>query len=674
VIEALTRTFLSPARWKRRLFYVATDALVVVVASLLTYTVAARAFVPTFARFVTFVLPYAGLGLGCQVGLSILFSSYNLRWSTYSLADVPRSVAPGAVTAVLLALASGFGWFETLTPWAALTWGMLNTCGVIAVRGSRRFYEEVLRRNAGKRAVLIVSSEKAYFLLDTMRRLPRFNYRLVGFVDPEPRNRGTTSQGMPVLGTFEDIDRIVARHRIRAAFVFLCASPTRATGPVYERLRELGVEVRLIPSFADVVENRPESEVLERLALHELTGREPVTVDPIEMQRTFGGRRIMVTGAGGSIGSELCRQLARFDPAQLVLFERDDSNLFGTERELLATHPDLEVLPFLGDVAHDAAVDRVFEQTRPHIVFHAAAYKHVPILEFHPDEAARVNVLGSHAIARAAIRHGTESVVYVSTDKAVNPTSVMGASKRLGEMVVTSMNGLGDVKFLAVRFGNVLASRGSVSTIFSEAIARRRPITVTHPDMQRYFMLTSEAVLLVMQAVCLGRGGEVFVLDMGRPVRIMDLAEAMIRDAGLQPGVDIPILTTGKRPGEKLFEELLTAEEGTMATLNQRIRRARISKQHCYPELTDGLTRLETAVRSHDPETVRSELCSQVSTFTPDPVSPSGHPTASGRARSEPGKKKPEEVKERVFAGSGAGFEGQVMRVSPGSKFKEARK
>jgi FlaA1/EpsC-like NDP-sugar epimerase len=351
------------------------------------------------------------------------------------------------------------------------------------------------------------------------------------------------------------------------------------------------------------------------------------------MRKVFGGKRIMVTGAGGSIGSELCRQLARFGPSLLVLFERDDSNLFAIEKELLASDSALRLLPVLGDVARGEVVDRIFQQTRPQVVFHAAAYKHVPILEFHPEEAARVNVLGTHALARAAVKHGVESFVYISTDKAVNPTNVMGASKRLGEMVVTSMNGLGDVRFMAVRFGNVLASRGSVSTIFSEAIARRQPINLTHPDMQRYFMLTSEAVLLVMQASALGTGGEVFVLDMGKPMRILDLAKAMIHHAGLQPDADIPILISGRRPGEKLFEELMTAEEGTVATLNDRIRRARISDQNCYPELMDGLKRLAAAIRTQDPEMVRLELIEQVTTFQPDPSSTNGRPTASGRAQ-----------------------------------------
>jgi len=475
-------------------------------------------------------------------------------------------------------------------------------------------------------------SHKAYFLLDVLRRIQRLNYDIIGFVDPETRNRGTVSQGLPVLGTFEEINEVVARHRIEAAFVLLSADPAFAIGKLHQRLCNLGVEVRVVPSLTDLIDNRADIGSLERLTIHELTGQQPVKVDSSEMEHVFAGKRVMVTGAGGSIGSELCRQLARFNPALLVLLERDDSNLFYVDKDLRKAYPGLDTMPFLGDITREADVKRVFEATHPNIVFHAAAYKHVPILEFHPAEAIRVNVQGSHLMARAAIEHHVESFVYISTDKAVNPSSVMGASKRIGETVVTTMNGMGGVRFIAVRFGNVLDSRGSVTTIFRDAIVRREPVTVTDPEMKRYVMLTSEAVLLVMQAVALGNGGEVFVLDMGKPVFIKDLAETMIRNAGLRPNIDVPIVFTGRRPGEKLFEELLTAEEGTTATVNQRIYRARISKTRTYDEVLDELRRLDVIAGSGDTERIRAEITRQVSSYRPDADSLSGRPTASGRA------------------------------------------
>ncbi|MEO0109048.1 MAG: polysaccharide biosynthesis protein, partial [candidate division WOR-3 bacterium] len=380
----------------------------------------------------------------------------------------------------------------------------------------------------------------------------------------------------------------------------------------------------------DMLEGSSRVGELERRAIHELTGRPPISVDLGEMKELYSGRRIMVTGAGGSIGSELCRQLARFSPSSLVLYERDETNLFYVEQELRTSFPSARVAAVLGDVTAEKDVNEAFDRYRPEIIFHAAAYKHVPILEFHPDVAVRVNVIGTHLLARAAVRVGAECFVYVSTDKAVNPSSVMGASKRLGEMLTTSMNGLGDVRFVAVRFGNVLDTRGSVSTVFREAIRRRQPIHVTDPGMKRYFMLPSEAALLVMQSVALGRGGEVFVLDMGNPVFITDLAEAMIRAAGLVPNVDVPIVFTGARPGEKLFEELLTAEEGTIATANRNILRARISRQNCYPDLLREIQGLERGMTKSSPEELRAEIFRVIRSALPESCALHMEPTASG--------------------------------------------
>jgi FlaA1/EpsC-like NDP-sugar epimerase len=627
----------APTARKRTLFYVLTDIVVVIGAGLLTYAAAMRSLWFAGDRLpLSLALTVAAAVAACQVVLGFVFSSYRLRWSTFSLVDVPRVAAPTIGTTTLLAILSAHRAFSTLTPWTALTWGMLNLMGVVAVRGSRRFYVELVRPKWGKRTLLVFCSDKTYFLYDTLRRIPRFDYRVVGFIDPDRSNRNVVSQGLPVLGTLEEVEEVVRRHRIEAAFLFMSPNPDFAIGEFWQRLHDLGIEVRLVPSMSELIDGRSDIGALERLTIHELTGQQAVKVDADEMKHVFAGKNVMVTGAGGSIGSELCRQLARFNPARLLLFERDDSNLLGVERELLSTHPRLAVTPFLGDITREEDVERAFAQDRPDIIFHAAAYKHVPILEFHPAEAIRVNVQGSHLVARAAADHNAECFIYISTDKAVNPSSVMGASKRIGESLVTAMNGSGGVRFMAVRFGNVLDSRGSVTTIFREAIARREPLTVTDPEMRRYVMLTSEAVLLVLQAAALGRGGEVFVLDMGEPVKIKDLAERMIRHAGLRPGIDISIVYTGRRPGEKLFEELLTAEEGTTATVNRRIYRARISRLRDYADLLDDLKRLDDALRTGDALRIRAEIAGQVASYNPDSAGLASSPTASGRAGSTP--------------------------------------
>ncbi len=615
----------TPTPAKRTLFYLVGDTLTAIAAGALVSTL-----LPVIGSRAGLMVPLALALLAAQMAISSVLSVYGIKWSTFSLADLPRTCAGPLLAGAALLVISFLGLVPSLSPGLALVWTLLTAAGAIAIRSSKRFCTEVARRNHGRRALLVVCSEKGYFLLDALRRTQALRYNFVGFVDPEPVNRGSISQGLPVLGSTDEIERIVREYDIATAFVFLSYRQTFALTSLYQRLQTMGIEVKTIPSFVDLVNDRADLGALERLSIHELTGRPPVVVDVEELRRTFGNKRILVTGAGGSIGSELCRQLARFDPSGLVLFERDDSNLFYIESDLHACYPGLNVTPFLGDVTREDDVNRVFAETEPDIVFHAAAYKHVPILEFHPDDAVRVNVLGSHLLARTAARHGTDCFVYISTDKAVNPSSVMGASKRIGEMVVTSMNGLGDVRFCAVRFGNVLDSRGSVSTIFRDAISKRRPVTITDPEMRRYFMLTSEAVLLVMQAVALSRGGEVFVLDMGDPVRITDLADTMIRHAGLVPNRDIPVIITGRRPGEKLLEELLTAEEGTTATANERIWQARISRQHCYPDVIGNLNLLADAVAAGDNAKIRTHMYRIVATYRPDPAGLNMKPTACG--------------------------------------------
>ncbi len=623
---------LTPSPWKRSLFFVCSDGVIILGSTVITYLVATHHVAANKGELILRVLPYAGLAWAFQAVLGFLFSIYHFKWSTFTLSDVPRAAFPAFVTTVLIGILSGTKLFTTLSPWSVLTWGLLNIGGVISVRMSKRFYNEVVRRKLGKRAVLVVSSEKGYFLLDVLHRLQPFYYHIVGFIDPEPKNRGAVVQGVRVLGTFSEIDSIVSRHKIETAFVLLSSNPNYPIAQLLERLYKLGIQVRVIPSFAELFNTglNNQEEGLASILVHEMTGKPPVLVNPEEMEQVFRDKRILITGAGGSIGSELCRQIAHFNPAELILLERDDSNLFYIEQDLRISFPQLKVSPWLVDITDVSDVNKVFQITRPDIVFHAAAYKHVPILEFHPEKAVWVNVFGTHIVARAAVEHKCESFVYISTDKAVNPTSVMGATKRLGEMLITAMNGMGGVRFMAVRFGNVLASRGSVLTLFLRSIKNRQPIRITHPEMERFFMLTSEAVLLVMQAVAIGKGGEVFVLDMGKPVRIKELAEILIRSAGLQPNVDIPIMVSGIRPGEKIFEELLTAEEGTMATRKERILKAKISRSKTYSELLEELNRFEVLLRNPDPKEIRLELVRQVQTYQPDNSWLEKSPTASG--------------------------------------------
>lgn len=602
---------------RRRLsFFIVGDALAAFLATALTLHLSRTASPAVGLSPVVLGMSAAML----MITANLLSRNYRLAWMTFSLSDLRRLFLAVLLVTLFIATIHMVLRNEHVRLPNPLLWGINLFLLVSTFRGSKRLLVEPLfRTTEGKRTLVVMSARNAYFLPNFLRRLTNFSYHIVGIVDPDPNQVGSFEQGIEVVGTPKDIEDIVERYRAEVVLVTLEPNPAFSLGDIYSRLQRLtNVEVKTLPSLVDIIEDRSDLRAVEKLCIHELTGRPPVTVDVNEMRQVFGGKSILVTGAGGSIGAELCRQLASFDPDRLILFERDDSNLFSIDREIHSTHPNIITIPFLGDITRPQDIESAFSHFLPEIVFHAAAYKHVPILEFHPADAVRVNVIGTHNVLKAAVRHGTSCLVYISTDKAVNPTSTMGASKRLGEMIATAMNGLGGLRTVVVRFGNVLDSRGSVTTVFRDCISRRRPITVTDRHMRRYFMLTSEAVLLVLQAASMGKGGEVFVLDMGEPVRIWDLAHRMVELSGLTPNVDIPIITATPRPGEKLHEELLTAEEETTATANSRIFCARVSHCLCYPDLLLNLECLNSTLEQSDPQKVKSQLARLVPNYRPD--------------------------------------------------------
>jgi FlaA1/EpsC-like NDP-sugar epimerase len=391
--------------------------------------------------------------------------------------------------------------------------------------------------------------------------------------------------------------------------------------------RESGVsDIRTLPAFSDLLISKVGAAQLREVQLEDLLGRQPVELNARELEAFFKGKRILVTGAGGSIGSEICRQLCRFEPASVILVEQEETALFHIHHDLFRAGF-AGVTPCLADIRNVKRMSQVFAETKPQVVFHAAAFKHVEMMERHPCEGVQNNILGTQTVAELAKAHGVEYFVLISTDKAVNPTSVMGATKRAAELVVTALDQKGGgTRFLAVRFGNVLGSRGSVLPLFREQLKRGGPLTLTDPRMKRYFMIPSEAVLLVFQAVAMGRGGEVLVLDMGEPVKILDLAHELIRHSGLEPDRDIPIVFTGIKPGEKLFEDILTAEEGTSATQNKKIFQARVHPPADAARFRRGLAELAEAAEAGDAASALRLLKELVPTFEP-----SGAASAAGR-------------------------------------------
>jgi FlaA1/EpsC-like NDP-sugar epimerase len=449
--------------------------------------------------------------------------------------------------------------------------------------GVRLYHEMVMHEVASKttrKGLLIYGAGVAGLnLVREIRSNPSLNYRIIGFLDDNPHKLNASLMGVGVLGSGRDVTRIVERYRRRSHSIdeIVIAMPSASGKQMSEALancRASGVPCKTIPNLAELLAGKVRVSEIREISVENLLGREPVQLEHDRIHDSVAGRSILVTGAGGSIGSELCRQLLRFEPKCLVALDQAESDLFKIDMELSGVSSKVQICPVIGDIRDYDRMEEVIREYGVTSVYHAAAYKHVPMMEHNVIEAVTNNVIGLDNMVNAAYRNGVNSFVMISSDKAVNPTNVMGLTKRVTELIVQSMpdstNDSG-TKFVSVRFGNVLGSNGSVVPIFKQQIARGGPVTITHPEMRRYFMTIPEAVQLVLQASVMGKGSEIFVLDMGEPVKIIDLARNMIRLSGHEPEVDIPIQVTGLRPGEKLCEELSTESDETRPTYHEKI-------------------------------------------------------------------------------------------------------
>lgn len=430
------------------------------------------------------------------------------------------------------------------------------------------------RQTDGKRTKTLIYGAGAagLALLWELRQNQSLMFDVVGLIDDNPQTVGLIFDGKPVLGTGEELGALARKHGVKRVLI---AIPS-ATGPQMVRILKFaidaGVDYKMVPSLGELIQGADLGKQIRDVAVEDLLGRKPVQLDQARLRERIQGKVVMVTGAGGSIGSEICRQIAQFRPLALIGFDEAETPLFQIDRELSKSFPDLVFHPEIGSITRPDALRRLMQQYQPSILYHAAAYKHVTMMERHVFAAIENNIFGTWQVALAAANHGVEDFVMISTDKAVRPTSMMGASKRVAELVIRALQMESGTKFVAVRFGNVLGSNGSVVPIFKEQIAAGGPVTVTHPEMRRYFMTIPEAAQLVLQAFTIGKGGEVFVLDMGESVKILDLARDLILLSGLQPDRDIKIEFTGPRPGEKLFEELNLHDEHLVPTSHAQIR------------------------------------------------------------------------------------------------------
>jgi len=420
-----------------------------------------------------------------------------------------------------------------------------------------------------RRAVLAASGDVADRVLRAMAGETQSGYSMIGVLERDDDRRGTTLHGVPVLGGQSRLGEVIQREDPDE--ILIAGESDEGVRHIVRIAAHYEKPVRSIPDLQALVVGRGTPIAPQALLPEDLLFREPIAADSTGLAAFYAGRRVMITGAGGSIGSEICRQISMLGPSRLVLFEKHEASLFFIDRELRAALPDLEIVPVIGDITDAGRVAEVMLATRPEVVFHAAAYKHVPMMEHHPSEAHKTNVIGTRTVAEAAERAGAEIFVLISTDKAVEPVSTMGITKRVAELTVLGMNGAGKTRYMAVRFGNVLDSSGSVVPLFREQIEKGGPITVTHAEVTRLFMTVPEAVQLILHAGTLGAGGEVFVLDMGKPVRILDLAKSLARLHGLHPGRDIDIVFTGLRPGERMFETLFSDHEQVLKTSHSKI-------------------------------------------------------------------------------------------------------
>jgi len=494
---------------------------------------------------------------------------FNLYWRDWEYASVYEviTVVKCVSATVIVSTISGIAFFDTKVTWQFLIvcWLLLviSIGGVrLSMRVFREFFADSSVMENAKPTLIVGAGAAGTLLVRQMLMHPAMRMDPIAFVDDDPEKLRKDIYGVRILGAIKDIERIVDTMGITKVVIAMPSLPIKKLNEVYDVARKTGAECVILPNIDDVMSGNLHVQQLRNVEIEDLLGREPVHLDQTMIEKQLRGKKILVTGAGGSIGSEICRQVAKFKPKEIVILGHGENSIYQLNMELVGKYSQhFTITPVIADVQDRKRIFEVMDKYKPDVVYHAAAHKHVPLMELNPREAVKNNILGTRNVAEAASHARVKAFVMVSTDKAVNPPNIMGATKRLCEMIVQDMATRSEyTKFVAVRFGNVLGSRGSVIPLFKKQIAEGGPITVTHPDIVRYFMTIPEAAQLVIQAGSLARGGEIFVLDMGQPVKIVDLAKNLIRLSGFDEG-DIEIKFTGLRPGEKMYEELLNEGE-----------------------------------------------------------------------------------------------------------------
>lgn len=606
-IQRVLETLMQPTHTKKFLFFMVVDTAIIVFSLAVSFLLRLDFDIqdPSYYLFPRTAVLFVGIKL-----LSfIFFKLYQLSWrfvSLKDLANIAKAVFFSSFALTLVLFFFRIDYFFGFPRSVLVIDAILTLLLVSLVRISKRVFLELLlgaRKPKGKRTIIAGAGNTGEMILRDLKRSGFAEYAPVAFLDDDTNRVGTYLHGIKVMGQLKDLSTLIATYRIEALIIAIPALAHKRLRELYTLARTANIkEIKIVPRLYDF--SKPEMRVqeLEDIKIEDLIGRQAISVNYDEIGRAFAHRNVLVTGAAGSIGFEIVKQLCRFNPRELVLFEIDETELYKVDLAVRQEFPSMaeRLRVVVGDVRDKERLEQVFRRFAPEVVFHAAAYKHVPMMEFNASEAVKVNIMGTYNVAEMASRHGVSRFVMISTDKAVRPTSIMGATKRFAEGVCSAFNAECQTEYLAVRFGNVLGSRGSVLPLFLEQIQRGGPITITHQDMQRYFMTIPEAVSLVLQASVIGRGGDIMVLDMGEPVKIVDLAEELLRVHGLKPHEDIAIQFIGMRPGEKLFEETLTAEEGTVATRHEKVFIARNQDKRTRAEVETALHALTSVLAKGD--------------------------------------------------------------------------
>lgn len=605
----------SPKRI-RILFLLAADAILIEAAAFLSLFVRFEMSVTLLdmSGFLPSLIRYAPVNLVTTLGIFWLCRLYSSLWEYAGIEELMRVVIASALATTVQYL--GMHLLSQPVPRSyPVLYFIFLTLAILSLRLLYRWIRYVCRPHGHpvKRTMLIGAGSAGATVLRELHSSEKSENKVVCCIDDDSAKWGKSIRGVPIVGGRHTISTAAAKYRVEEIILAIPSVPARERKEIMAYCQATNCTLKTLPGIFQLANGDVSVQAIRKVEIEDLLGREAVHVDMAGIGEHIGGKTVLVTGGGGSIGSELCRQIAAYGPRQLIIFDIYENNAYNIQMELRRTHPELDLKVLIGSVRDRARLEAVFAQYRPDQVFHAAAHKHVPLMEDSPGEAVKNNILGTLNTAELADQYGARRFLLISTDKAVNPTNVMGASKRVCEMVIQMVGRRSKTEFVAVRFGNVLGSNGSVIPLFKKQIAEGGPVTVTDPRIIRYFMTIPEAVSLVLQAGVYAHGGEIFILDMGEPVKIDDLARNMIRLSGFEPDVDIPIVYTGLRPGEKLFEELLLDSETDRKTQNDLIY---IAKDEPFDDeaLARAIERLGQAAAENSPA-IRELLAGIVPTY-----------------------------------------------------------